>query len=218
MDDPACDPRQLERTYAQFRRVNELVAGWALLYRRHLRPRLRRGRPFTLLDLGCGGGDLTRHLLDWAERDGFTLRALGIDTDARAIAYAQAQPQRSGLRFRAVRSGELLAGGEKFDFVVSNHVLHHLTDTELRLLLQDCEALCRDVTLHADIERGPLAYLGFGLLAAPLFRDSFILHDGLLSVRRSFTGPELRRLAPANWHVTRPFPFRLLLKHEARRA
>ena len=218
MDDPACDLRQLERTYAQFEQVNALVSGWAVVYRRELRPRLRRDRAMTLLDIGCGGGDLARQLLRWAARDGFTLRVLGIDADERAIHYAQAQPPRSGLSFRAALSGELLREGERFDFIVSNHVLHHLTDAEVPELLRDCEGLCRGVTLHSDIERHPLAYAGFALLAAPLFRDSFILYDGTLSVRRSFWADELRRLIPVGWHVTRPFPFRLLLKHEAGRA
>ncbi len=217
MDDPACNLRKLERTYAQFEQVNALVSGWWPVYLRDIRPRLRRERANTLLDIGCGGGDLARQLLGWAARDGFSLRVLGIDTDARAIHYAQRQLY-SGLEFRAVGSRELLVEGAKFDFIVSNHVLHHLSDTELTTLLADCQALSSGITLHSDIERHPLAYAGFGLLAAPLFHDSFILPDGLLSVRRSFTKAELSRLAPAGWQVTRPFPFRLLLSREAGRA
>ena len=214
MDDEACDLRQLERTYAQFGAVNALVAGWQVVYRRELRPLLDPGRPMTVLDIGCGGGDLARQLLRWAARDGLALRVLGIDTDERAIRFAGRQV-RSGLHFRAVGSRDLVREGARFDAVVSNHLLHHLAEPELGELLADCEALCRGVVLHSDIERHPLAYAGFGALAAPLFRDSFILPDGLLSVRRSFTAPELRRLAPPGWEVRRPFPFRLLLKWSA---
>ena len=96
MDDPGCDAGQLNRTYAQFGAVNGLVAGWRQVYRQYLRPRLSPARPTTLLDIGCGGGDVPRALIRWAARDGFTLRITAIDADARAIAYAQAQPPVSG--------------------------------------------------------------------------------------------------------------------------
>lgn len=214
MDDPHCDLRQLERTYAQFQTVNALVSGWALIYRWYVRPRLRRNRPSSVLDVGCGGGDLARSLVNWARRDGFSLRVLGIDTDERAIAYASRRPY-SGIHFRAVDSHALLSEGAQFDLVVSNHVLHHLSDTEVQALMRDSQALCQGTVLHNDIERHPLAYPGFAALAGPFFRDSFIVPDGLLSVRRSFTPAELRALRLPGWQVRQPFPFRLLLTYEA---
>ena len=44
MDDPGCDEDALRRTYAQFRVVNAVVAGWRSTYRRHVRPVLRADR------------------------------------------------------------------------------------------------------------------------------------------------------------------------------
>ncbi len=214
MDDPHCDPRKLERTYAQFEQVNALVSGWRFIYGRFIRPYLSRERAFTLLDIGCGGGDLARALQRWAAQDGVTLRVLGIDTNAQAIAYAR-QQERSGLSFRAVDSATLCIEGAKFDVIVSNHLLHHLSTSEVCALLNDCQTLSRGLTLHADIERGPLAYAGFGLLAAPLFHGSFIVPDGLVSVRRSFTAPELQAVCGPDWQVWRPFPFRLVVGQRA---
>ena len=212
MDDPDCDLGALNRTYEQFDRVNALVAGWPLVYRSHLWPFLRRDRANTLLDIGCGGGDVARHLIRWAARDGFTLRVLGIDADERAIAYAGAQPPMSGLHFRAVMSRELVREGQRFDLIISNHMLHHLSATELTGLLHDCEAL-GGRTVHSDIERSALAWAGFGAIMTPFFHDSFIVPDGMLSVRRSYRASELRRAVPPGWRVERPFPFRLLLTH-----
>ncbi|WP_233433683.1 class I SAM-dependent methyltransferase [Deinococcus radiophilus] len=215
MDDPHCDLDALQRTYQQFGAVNALVAGWPLVYRRFIRPYLRRERANTLLDIGCGGGDVARGLIRLAALDGYTLRVLGIDADPRAIAYAQAQPPYSGLHFRCAMSGELVQEGQRFDFVVSNHLLHHLTAPELQSLLDDCAALAAR-TVHADIERSALAWVGFGVLMTPLFRDSFIVPDGLLSICRSYRLNELRRAVPPDWEVRRPFPFRLLLTHTRR--
>jgi len=89
MDLPDCDPARLARTYAQFAVVNRVVAGWRSLYRTRLRPRLSPGSTTTLLDIGCGGGDVDVLLSRWAARDGRRLAITAIDPDPRAIRFAQ---------------------------------------------------------------------------------------------------------------------------------
>jgi 2-polyprenyl-3-methyl-5-hydroxy-6-metoxy-1,4-benzoquinol methylase len=211
MDDPGCDPQRLARTYASFRTVNALVAGWRSTYRHVLRPHLRREGVNTLLDVGCGGGDITRALARWARSDGFTLAVTGIDPDQRAHAWASRQPPVDGVRYRRVRSDDLIAEGARFDLVVSNHLLHHLDDDQRAGLLHDSERLARSAAVHSDIRRGRLAYSLFSAATWPFFRGSFIREDGLTSIRRSYTAPELREQTPPHWEVRTRGPFRLLL-------
>lgn len=211
MDDPSCDVTKLEATYRQFPLVNRWLAGWRRIYARWLKPELRAGAR-SLLDVGCGGGDLLRLLGSWAERDGFALELTGIDPDARAIAFARRAPGSSRVRFLRCDSGELRSSGARFDLVVSNHLLHHLPSEGLAGLCQDSERLARRLALHNDLRRSDLAYLAFAL-GRPLFPGSFITPDGLTSIRRSFTPAELHALAPAGWGLERLAPYRLLLYH-----
>jgi 2-polyprenyl-3-methyl-5-hydroxy-6-metoxy-1,4-benzoquinol methylase len=215
MDDPHCDPVALRQTYSDFRFVNAVVSGLRHSYRRDIRPRLSAARPHALLDIGSGGGDVARSLARWAARDGLLLTVTAIDPDARAHAFATAQPPLPGLEFRRAHSGDLVAAGERFDTVLSNHVLHHLGAADLGALLADSERLSRGLVLHSDIERAPLAYAGFGVGTWPFFRRSYIRVDGLTSIRRSFTFSELAAVAPPGWSVRRERPYRLVLRWSA---
>lgn len=215
MDDPDCDPRTLRRTYAQFRVVNALVAGWRSTYRRHLRPALRRDRTTTALDIGSGGGDLTRALTRWARRDGYRLQITGIDPDPRAHEWAAQQRPEPGLSFRQALSSELVAEGCRVDLVVSNHLLHHLDEEQFGALLADSRRLARIRTVHSDIARSRPAYALFSVGTWPFFPGSFIREDGLTSIRRSHTTEELRRAAPPGWRVAPQGPWRNLVIHPA---
>ncbi|WP_370544852.1 class I SAM-dependent methyltransferase [Frigoribacterium sp. VKM Ac-2530] len=208
MDDPDCDLGQLRRTYAVFPVVNGLVAGWRRAYRERIRPLLSADRTSTLLDLGSGGGDLARSLARWARRDGLRLAVTAVDPDRRAHDFASARPA-DGVVHRCASSGDLVEAGERFDVVVSNHVLHHLDDSSRAAVLADSRALARRLVLHSDIRRSRAAYAGYWVGTLPLARTSFVRVDGLRSIRRSWTDAELARELPAGWAAVRRPPFRV---------
>lgn len=211
MDDPDCDPVALRRTYARFALVNRLVAGWHATYRQRVRPLLSAHRASTLLDVGCGGGDLARALHGWARGDGLRLEVLGIDPDPRAYAFVTEQPPTAGVRFRLAGSADLVAAGERFDLVTSNHLLHHLTPAALARVLADTERLAGRLALHSDLRRSHAAYAAWAVASWPAAADSFLFTDGLRSIRRSYRPAELAAAVPAGWQVQRQEPFRLLL-------
>lgn len=211
MDRPDCDAQLLQNTYRQFAVVNRVLAGWRRLYVRELRPSLAGNTaPATLLDIGAGGGDLAYMLAAWARRDGLPLHITGIDPDPRAGAYAQGRPPMPCVEFRQAHSADLVREGRRYDFVISNHVLHHLSAHELQQLLADSAALSTTKALHNDLRRSPAAYALFAAAALP-FRRSFIRADGLTSIRRSYTPTELTALAPPGWDVETTTTFHQIL-------
>lgn len=216
MDAPDADIDMLERTYARFPYVNAAVSGWRGVHRREIASRAGR-RPIRVLDIGCGGGDITRAVAHRLRRNGVAAEVVGADIDPRAIRWAAAADDGELVRWRRASSSDLVADGEQFDVVLSNHVLHHLTAPQLTALLADSERLTAHggVAVHSDIARSRAAYLLFGAATRPfagnLLAGSFIREDGLISVRRSYTAAELAAVAPPGWRVERRMPARLLL-------
>lgn len=208
MDDAHCDPTLLHNTYRQFARVNALVSGWRRVFENRLAPRLHRGA--TILDVGCGGGDLARRLRLCSERCGTPAAVTAIDRDPRAVRFARSRPPLSGVEFRELSAEDLARSGERFDVVVSNHLLHHLADDQLPAFLETTADLALGTVIHNDLRRHPAAYAAFSL-AGPLFPRSFIVEDGLRSIRRAFTAEELGQLAPPGWKVEGAAPFRHLV-------
>jgi 2-polyprenyl-3-methyl-5-hydroxy-6-metoxy-1,4-benzoquinol methylase len=211
MDRPDCDVRLLDNTYRQFGLINRVLSGWRKLYAKQLRTIVPpEPRPVTILDVGCGGGDLAVMLSRWAARDGKPMHITGIDPDPRAAHFARQRAAVSGVDFREAHSSDLVREGTRFDAVISNHVLHHLAPEELRQLLADSEILAETKSLHNDLIRSPAAFALFSVAALP-FRQSFIREDGLTSIRRSYKPAELSAAAPPGWSVERSSAFHQVL-------
>jgi len=221
MDDPDCDPKLLARTYEAFESVNRWIGRWGTLAHRHIFPLLvehaqsGQTRPFRVLDVGAGGGDVLRRLRDLLRGSPVDLELSGADPDLRAIQAARRlTPERQGcprVHWFQNRAEDLLAAGERFDLVLSNHVVHHLGDAAVTPFLRTLEGLARRRVLVTDIARSRLGYVGFSIASRILFPGTLIREDGCLSIRRSFRPEELRSLLPAGWSLHTLVPYRLVL-------
>lgn len=211
MDHPEADVGMLHRTYRRFELVNRLLAKWAVLYTHRIRPSLKPGVPNTLLDVGCGGGDIATYLWRRAKEDGFDLRVTAIDPSASVEAFLKSHPLPAEISYRKTTTTELLAERQSFDFVISNNVLHHLHPDEVVSLLDQCLRLAKVRVICNDLVRSRTAWFLFAIASIPFSIGNFIRCDGLISIRRSYRRHELLQLLPGGWSVQHLFPFRLLV-------
>jgi len=89
--------------------------------------RLGVGKDHLCLDVGCGGGDVTR---DLARRVAPRGRAIGLDIDATKLELARAEARAEGVdnvEFRSADIRETLPSPE-FDLVYARFLLTHLSD------------------------------------------------------------------------------------------
>ena len=215
MDDPGLDPIVYDRVLADLARVN----GWTLAARPTL-AFLKRGTRgmsrFRLLDVGFGHGDMLRRIAAWARRKGLEAELVGVDLNPKSAAAASAGTP-PGVRID-YRTGDYAELPERFDFIISSLVAHHMTDGQLRDFLRFMEATAERGWLINDLHRHGLAHAGFPLLARLLRTHRIVREDGRLSIARSFRPGDWRLiLADAGIRkdqarIVRRFPFRLCVE------
>jgi SAM-dependent methyltransferase len=165
---------------------------WPLLARK---ARTDRTRPFKILDVASGGGDVTVSLARKADKTGLPMHFAGCDLSPRAVAYAQnaADAAATTARFfvHDVLAEPLPTG---FDAVICSLFLHHLSESDAVGLLRRMAAAAPLVLVN-DLRRG-LTSLTLVRLATRLLSRSDIVHnDGVRSVEGAFTPREALDLA-----------------------
>ena len=216
------DPNLAQRTIRQFKLINSLVSGSSSLMRKYFFPTMERNpdREYTLLDLGAGGCDIAIRAVREARRRGLKLSITALDNDPRTLSLAyQAIRDYPEIRIVEGDARELCRLGP-FDFVFSNHLLHHLAWDEIKVVLEQVMVQTRVAFVLSDLKRSHWAYLGFTIFSALLTPRSFHYHDGRLSIRRGFLPEELRDLLRDNLlegeiQVVEAFPARVVLLHGA---
>lgn len=197
MDGPDCDPALLRRTLTQFEVINRLFSACRRLIERHFFRVVAAepARAYSLLDVGAGGGDVARWVVRTARRRGWRVRVTALDADPRLAPWL-AEWMR-GYPEIDVRVGRLEDMDEAaFDFVFSNHVLHHVPSAELPEFIGRCHRLAGRALVLNDLRRSPAAWAGFAVFGALFLRRSYATADGLTSIRRAYSRPELEALLP----------------------
>ena len=219
------EPDLVRRTLRQFSLINRLLSGSGALMREHFFPIMARNpeRCYTLLDLGAGGCDIAL----WAAREarlrGLKLHITALDNDRRTLPFAH-QAVRDYPEISIMEGDALdLSRLGSYDFVFSNHLLHHLAWNDIRTVLEQVIAKSRLAFVMNDVKRSNWAYLGFTVFSALGTRRSYHYHDGRLSIRRGFLAEELRELVRDHFpdreiQVTERCPARVVLARVGKEA
>lgn len=208
---------ELRQCLKQLAQINLLSLGY--------RPTLRwlaalvrhrgRERPLSLLDVGCGYGDMLRRLRRWATRHDIALDLHGIDINpvAREVALS-ATPAGSAINFHTADIFAL-PPERRYDVIVSSLFAHHLDDTSLARFLGWMQSHATVGWFINDLHRSALAHAGVTQFLRVMGYHRVVRHDGPVSVERALTLAEWRRvladagLAADAVTIRLAFPFRI---------
>lgn len=190
--------------------INRLLGGY-----RAVRKALQGTSPGSILEVGAGGGGLSRKLSRWFP----DARVLGVDINPEAVAYARAfiPKDKSNLAFELQETKSLSYPEGAFDVVTAMLVTHHMDDGELITFLKESYRVSSKLVVINDLHRHLMAYVSFSAVAPILFPSRLIWHDGRLSIRRAFKKREwtylLKRAGfqEGQYRLSWNFPFRWTL-------
>lgn len=176
--------------------------------------RATKGRPFRLLDVGFGHGDMLRTIARHAARHGQDCELVGVDLNPRSEpAAGAATPAELPIRYQTGDYAGL--AGEPWDLIISSLVAHHMTHGQLVDFLRFMQAHARMGWLVNDLHRHGLAHFGFPILATAMRWHPIVKADGTLSIARSYRPaewPPILEEAGVTARVYRAFPFRLCVE------
>lgn len=225
MDRADADPDRLDRTLRQFRWINALFSASRTLLREHFFSVMARdpARRYTLLDVGAGGCDIAVWAAREARKRGLRLDISALDNDPRILPFARrAVREYPDIRVLEGNALDLGRAGD-FDFIFSNHFLHHLDWDEIGTFLGQVLAATRLAFVMNDLKRSRWSYLGCTIFLGLSTRRSYAFHDGRLSIRRGFLPGELRDFTTRNFpgagiRVAEASPARIVLSGHTARA
>jgi len=213
LDDGGLDLAETADILRDLARFNRLMMGHRPLLR--WLDRVTRAAPpdesVTLLDVGCGYGDLLRAVRRWADKRGRRLRLVGIDLNPQVVEIARSATDTADDIAFEVADAVNFAPPYSIDLIVSSLLTHHLSDTEIVEFLRWMERSARRGWAICDLQRGAIPFHFIGL-AGPLLRlHPVVTYDGRVSVTRALTRGEWRqriaaaRVAPAEigWFMFR---------------
>ena len=198
LDDLAMDPGALAGNLRDIRRFNRLLRWDTAIAREAARLVGARGpgrRP-TILDVGCGSGDIALAVAARLRRDGHTPRIICADLH-RPILTAARRHIGAALPcdYLCADGLRLPLPGRAVDLVLCSATLHHFPQAEATRLLGELGRVARGAVLVSDLARGWLTYLGACALTAIATRNPVTRHDGVVSALRAYTAREVRALA-----------------------
>ncbi|MGQ2929481.1 MAG: methyltransferase domain-containing protein [Sphingopyxis sp.] len=173
-------------------------------------------KPWRILDVGFGAGDMLARIARWGATRGVALDLVGVDLNPKSMAVAEA---RLGGRARFITGDYRDLAGHGWDIILSSLVTHHMTPGQRAEFLRFMDGGAARGWLVNDLHRQRLPFAGYPLLAALAWVDPIVRRDGQLSVGRSFRRGEwaamLAEVLPDTADQCRifsSFPYRLCVE------
>jgi 2-polyprenyl-3-methyl-5-hydroxy-6-metoxy-1,4-benzoquinol methylase len=152
-------------------------------------------RTYTIIDLGCGHGDILRLVADFGRKKGYKFKLIGIDANQDAIDYAcELSSDYPELSFR---NEDIFSEGFNeidYDIALTTLFLHHFKDEDILNLLSRLLKKASLGVVVNDLQRSQIAYGLFKLLGVVISND-MIKQDGLTSILRSFKREDLEQMS-----------------------
>ncbi|MDP5081086.1 MAG: methyltransferase domain-containing protein [Winogradskyella sp.] len=154
-----------------------------------------KDKTYTIIDLGCGHGDILRLVADFGRKKGYNLKLIGIDANQDAIDYAnELSTDFPELSYENIDIFSEQFEALDFDIALTTLFLHHFKNNEIVSLLAKLSKHASLGIVVNDLQRSKMAYGLFKLLGLTI-SNYMIVQDGLTSILRAFKRKDLEQFS-----------------------
>ena len=198
MDDFTLEGEILRDALDKIAKINQLLGGNKLTLQgvQSLINQVSIKKEITILDIGCGNGDMLRALADYASKNNLNFKLIGVDANPFTINHAEelSKPYQN-ITYKCEDIFEDKFTALKYDIVLCTLTLHHFKDAEIIKLVSVFYENANIGIVINDLQRSALAYRLFQVLCFVFRLNKMSKEDGLVSILRGFKKEELEEFS-----------------------
>lgn len=194
MDDFSMEGEILREALDKIAKINQLLGGnkLTLLGVKELVSTVENSKEITIVDVGCGNGDMLRTLARYGKQNNYKFRLIGVDANRFTINHAiNLSLDFPNISFLCVDVFEKEFNDLKYDIVLCTLTLHHFKDNEIEQIMNVFYSNAKTGIVINDLHRSSIAYRLFQLLCVAFQLNKMSKEDGLISILRGFKKADL---------------------------
>ncbi len=198
MDDFELEGEILRDALDKIAKINQLLGGNKLTLQgvESLMNKVSPNKEVTIVDIGCGNGDMLRALAHNASNNNLNFKLIGIDANQFTINHAkELSKQYQNITYQCEDIFDDKFKDLKYDIVLCTLTLHHFKDDEIIKLVSVFNQNASIGIVINDLERSALAYRLFQGLCFVFRLNKMSKEDGLVSILRGFKKEELENFS-----------------------
>ena len=200
MDDFSMDNEALVTALDDISKINQLLGGNSVTLNgvKILLKDVPINTEITIMDFGCGSGDMLRMLSKFGKENNLNFQLIGIDANEATIRHAEkCSAEFDNITYLA--EDIFLHDFSKYniDIALITLTLHHFKDEDILKILKVIFNVVSKGIVVNDLHRSKLAYRLFQMIIFIFRLDKMTAEDGLVSILRGFKKEDLIKYSTA---------------------